>query len=79
MISLLDGGHVFMPTSHAIELGDLLAHLADVLRYGGEDLEADIDDRFQPGKTGYLTEACEHHAALLARATRAHRNTGGQQ
>jgi hypothetical protein len=73
VISVLDGGHVFMPTSHAIELRDLLAHVADVLRHGGHDLHADIDERYQPGKTTYLTESCDHHAALLARATRAHR------
>lgn len=73
MISVLDGGHVFMPTSHAIELEELLAHLGEVLRHGGHDLHADIDDRYQPGKTAYLAEACDHHAALIARATRTHR------
>jgi len=73
VISVLDGGHLFMPTSHAIELGDLLAHLAEVLRYGGHDLHADIDERYQPGQTRHLAQACEHHAALIAQATRVHR------
>lgn len=62
-----------MPTSHAIELGDLLAHLAEVLRCGGHDLHTDIDERFQPGKTRHLVQACDHHAALIAQATRARR------
>jgi hypothetical protein len=75
MISILDGGHLFMPTSHAIELADLLHHLADVLRHGGDDLHADIDERYQLGKTRFLIEALEHHGALIGRATRAHRAT----
>jgi len=70
VITVLDGGHVFMPTSHALELGDLLEHVGEVLRYGSSDLHDDIDGRYQPGKTSYLIEACEHHAALIARATR---------
>ena len=73
MISVLDGGHVFMPISHAVELGDLLQHLGEVLRYGGHELHTDIDDRYQPGKTTHLIEACDHHTALITRATRAHR------
>jgi hypothetical protein len=73
MISILDGGHLFMPTSHAIELADLLHHLAEVLRYGSDDLHSDIDDRYQPGKTGYLIETLDQHSALIGRATRAHR------
>jgi hypothetical protein len=74
MISILDDGHVFMPTSHAVELADLLHHLADVLRRG-DDLHSDIDERYQPGKTRFLIEALEHHGALIGRATRAHRAT----
>jgi hypothetical protein len=78
VISLLDGGHVFMPISHAIEIEDLLTHLSEVLRYGGHDLHADIDDRYQPGKTAHLAQACEHHAAFIARTTRAHRKQVNQ-
>jgi hypothetical protein len=78
VISVLDGGHVFMPTSHAMELGDLLTHLAEVLRNGSHDLHTDIDDRYQPGKTGYLIEACDHHGALIARVTRTHRKQVSQ-
>jgi hypothetical protein len=73
MISILDGGHLFMPTSHAVELADLLHHLSEVLRCGGDDLHSDIDDRYQPGKTGYLIEALDHHGALIGRATRSQR------
>lgn len=73
MISLSDAGHVIMPADYATEIEHLLAHLGDILRYGSDDLHADIDERFQPGKTAYLAQACEQHAALIARATHGHR------
>jgi hypothetical protein len=58
-----------MPISYAIELGDLVEHLGEVLRYGGHELHTDIDDRYQPGKTTHLIEACDHHTAMITRAT----------
>jgi hypothetical protein len=68
VITRLDG-HLLVYPEHAAGLLELLDLLGEVLRYGGDDLRADIADRFHPGMHAYLIETLDHHAGLLRRAT----------
>lgn len=68
MITRLDG-HLLVPPDHAEQLTELLDLLGEVLRHGGDDLRADITDRFGPGLHGWLIDALDIHAGLLRRAT----------
>lgn len=67
MITRLDG-HLLVHPDLAGELTDLLNLLAEVLRYGGDDLRADIADRFHPGMHTHLIEAIDLHTSRLHRA-----------
>jgi hypothetical protein len=66
VITRLDG-HLLVHPDLAGELTDLLDLLAEVLRYGGDDLRDDIADRFHPGMHAHLIEALDLHAAQLRR------------
>lgn len=68
MITRLDG-HLLVHPEHAAGLLELLYLLSEVLRYGGDDLRADIADRFHPGMHAYLIDALDTHAGLLRRTT----------
>ena len=68
MITRLDG-HLLVHPEHAAGLLELLDLLSEVLRYGGDDLIADIADRFHPGMHAYLIETLDTHASLLHRVT----------
>jgi hypothetical protein len=68
VITRLDG-HLLVHPEHTAGLLELLDLLGEVLRYGGDDLRADITDRFHPGMHAYLIDALDHHAGLLRRAT----------
>jgi len=67
MITRLDG-HL-LPADHADQLLELLDLLGEVLRHSGDDLRADIADRFGPGLHGWLIDALDIHANLLRSAT----------
>jgi hypothetical protein len=70
MIIKLDGGHVVMPTPHATDLVDLLDKVAEVLRYGCDDLFEDTEgDLFTSCENDRLIETVEHHASTLRKAT----------
>ena len=68
MILRLDG-HLLVFPDHATDLLELLDLLAEVLRYGGDDLRDDIADRFHPRMHAHLIEALDTHAEQLRRAT----------
>jgi hypothetical protein len=68
VISKLDG-HLLLHPESAVELLELLDLLGEVLRYGSEDLRADIADRFHPRIHAYLIEAIDTQAGQLRRAT----------
>lgn len=61
-------GHLLLHPEHADQLLELLDLLGEVLRYGGDDLRADIAERFHPGTHAHLIEALDTHAGLLRRA-----------
>ncbi len=62
-------GRRLVPLDHADQLLELLDLLGEVLRHGGDDLRADITDRFGPGLHGWLVDALDIHADLLRRNT----------
>jgi hypothetical protein len=62
-------GHLLPHPDHAGDLMELLDLLAEVLRHGGDELRADITDRFHPGMHAYLVEAIDTHTSQLRRAT----------
>jgi hypothetical protein len=68
VITRLDG-HLLVHPEHASGLTELLDLLSDVLRHGGDELRADITDRYGPSLHGYLIDALDIHAGLLRRAT----------
>lgn len=68
MITRLDG-HLLVHPEHAALLLELLDLLGEVLRYGGDDLRADITGRSHPWMHAHLVEALDTHAGLLRRAT----------
>ena len=68
MITKLDGLLLLHP-DQAVDLLELLDLLGEVLRYGGDDLRADIADRFHPRMHAHLIEALDTHAGQLRRAT----------
>jgi hypothetical protein len=68
LLTRLDG-HLIVHPEHAEALLELLDLLGEVLRYGGDDLRADIAERFHPGTHAHLTEALDTHAGLLRRTT----------
>jgi len=68
VITRLDG-HLLVHPEHATGLLELLDLLGEVLRYGSDELRADITDRLGPGLHGYLVDALDIHAGLLRRAT----------
>jgi hypothetical protein len=61
--------HLLLPPDLADQLLELLDLLGEVLRYGGDDLRADIADRFHPRMHAHLIEALDTHAGQLRRAT----------
>jgi len=67
VISKLDG-HLLLHPESAVELLELLDLLGEVLRYGGDDLRADIADRFHPRMHAHLIETIDIQAGLLRRA-----------
>lgn len=70
MIIKLDGGHVLMPTPHAVDLLELLERVAEVLRYGCGDLLTDSDgDLFTSGAYDRLIDTVEQHTQTLRCAT----------
>lgn len=68
MITRLDG-HLLVDPDHATGLLELLDLLSEVLRHGGDDLRADIAERFGPGLHGWLVDALDIHANLIRRTT----------
>jgi len=66
LLTRLDG-HLILRPEHAEQLLELLDLLNEVLRYGGDDLVADIAERFHPGTHTHLIEALDTHASLLRR------------
>jgi hypothetical protein len=68
VITKLDGLLLLHP-DQAVDLLELLDLLGEVLRYGGDDLRADIADRFHPRMHAHLIEALDTHAGQLRRAT----------
>lgn len=68
LLTRLDG-HVIVHPEHADQLLQLLDLLGEVLRYGGQDLRADIAQRFHPGMHTHLIETLDTHTGLLRRAT----------
>jgi hypothetical protein len=74
MITRLDG-HLLVHPDLAGELTDLLDLLAEVLRYGGDDLREDIADRFHPGMHAHLIEALDTYSGQLRRAANAPAST----
>jgi hypothetical protein len=62
-------GHLLMHPDHADALRELLDLLGEVLRHGGDDLRADITDRFGPSLHRWLVDAVDLHAALFHHAT----------
>jgi hypothetical protein len=70
VITRMDG-HLLVPHDHADHLLELLDLLGEVLRHGGDDLRADIADRFGSGLHGWLVDALDIHANLLRRASTA--------
>ena len=71
-ITRLDG-HLILHPDHAAHLLDLLDLLDEVLRHGGDDLVADIADRFHPGTHTHLIQALDTHAGLLRYAVTIHK------
>jgi hypothetical protein len=67
VITRLDG-HLLVRPDHADQLLELLDLLSEVLRHGGDELRADVADRFGPGLHGWLIDAVDIHAGLLRRA-----------
>lgn len=71
MIIKLHGGHVVVPTPHAVDLVELLEQVTEVLRYGCHDLFTDSeDDLFTTGENDRLIETVEQHTQMLRAATR---------
>jgi hypothetical protein len=62
-------GARLVPVDHADQLLELLDLLGEVLRHGGDELRADIADRFGPSLHGWLIDALDIHANLLRRTT----------
>jgi hypothetical protein len=58
-----------VPLDHADQLLELLDLLGEVLRHGGDELRADIADRFGPSLHGWLVDALDIHADLLRGTT----------
>ena len=70
MIIKLEGGHVVLPTPHAVDLVELLERIAEVLRYGGDDPFADSEDHpFTSCENDRLIETVEQHTQMLRAAT----------
>jgi hypothetical protein len=72
VITRLDG-HLLLPADLAAGLLELLDLLDEVLRYGSDELRADITDRFHPRMHAHLIETIDAHAGLLRRATTLHK------
>jgi hypothetical protein len=71
VIIKLDGGHVVMPTPHAVDLVELLERVTEVLRYGCDDLFTDSEgDLFTTCENDRLIETVEQHTQMLRAATR---------
>jgi hypothetical protein len=68
VITRLDG-HLLLHPEHADQLLQLLDLLDELLRHGGDDLRADIADRYGPGMHAHLIDALNTQAELLRRAT----------
>lgn len=68
LLTRLDG-HLIVHPEHVEQLLELLDLLGEVLRYGGDDLRADIAERFHPGMHPHLIEALDAQAGMLRRAT----------
>lgn len=70
MIIKLEGGHVVMPTPHALDLVDLLERVVEVMRYGCDDLFTDSEgDLFTSCENDRLIETVEQHTQTLRAAT----------
>jgi len=67
----------FLPLDpdHAADLLHLLQTLDDILRYGGDDLRADIAERYHPRMHDQLLQAVQFHACLLHHAITTTRGT----
>jgi hypothetical protein len=59
---------VQLDLAYADDLLHLLQTLADVLRYGGDDLREDITGRYHPHMHTGLLQAVQLHAGLLHHA-----------
>lgn len=59
--------HLLHP-DHASHLLELLDLLDEVLRHGGDELRADIAERFGPSLHGWLIDALDIHTTLIRRA-----------
>lgn len=66
-LNALDG-HPLTEPDHAEALLELLDLIGEVLRYGSDDLRADITDRYTPSTFNHLLESLDCHASLLRRA-----------
>lgn len=66
-------GHLLVHPDHADQLLELLDLLGEVLRHCGDDLVADITDRYGPGLHGWLVDALDIHATLLRHTSTIHK------
>jgi hypothetical protein len=70
VIIKLEGGHVIMPAPHAVNLVELLERIAEVLRYGCDDLFTDSEnDLITSCENDRLIETVEQHTQMLRAAT----------
>jgi hypothetical protein len=75
VIARLDG-HLLLHLAYAVELVELLDLFGEVPRYGGDDLQADIADRYHPRMHAHLIEAIDtdtEGTGQLRRATTTHK------
>jgi hypothetical protein len=72
VIIKLEGGHVIMPAPHAVNLVELLERVAEVLRYGCDDLFTDSEgDLFVTScANDRLIKTVEQHTQMLRAATK---------
>ena len=68
-LTTASNGNVLMLGDYALDLLDLVELLANILRYGGYDLRADIADRYTARTVDLLVAELDTHAGLLRRAT----------
>jgi hypothetical protein len=60
-------GHPLADPDRAAALLELLDLISEVLRYGSDDLRADITDRYTSSTFNHLLESLDCHTGLLRR------------